>query len=226
MDVSPSPDPQPAPLTARPRWFTRRDWLLFWLIVGGLNGLFLVMHLFTMSRWGGTRTSDIETLHFLLGFIAAIFALCSLIGLLFPSSRARARKYLLIAIPFMALMIAVFFAGDWLRHQAVLDLIERSKPLVEALNLYTRDHGAPPELLQQLVPDYLPAVPSTGLSSKRQFSLASPAKHHGNPWVLRVNMPSGFLQFDYLLYYPLQNYPETNESGWLQRIGTWAYVHE
>jgi len=39
-------------------------------------------------------------------------------------------------------------------------------------------------------------------------SSARTADFDGNPWVLVVRTPSGGINFDQFLYYPLQNYPE------------------
>lgn len=47
-----------------------------------------------------------------------------------------------------------------------------------------------------------------------------------NPWVLYVYTPSGGINFDKFLYFPLQNYPSNGYGGVLRRIGDWAYVHE
>ena len=50
--------------------------------------------------------------------------------------------------------------------------------------------------------------------------------YDGNPWVLYVFTPSGGINFDQFLYFPLQNYPSHGYGGSLERIGNWAYVHE
>ncbi len=50
--------------------------------------------------------------------------------------------------------------------------------------------------------------------------------HDNNPWVLIVHTPSGGINFDQFMYFPLQNYPESGYGGWLARIRDWAYVHE
>ena len=48
----------------------------------------------------------------------------------------------------------------------------------------------------------------------------------GNPWVLTIYTPSGGINFDQFMYFPLTNYPKTGYGGSLERIGDWAYVHE
>ncbi len=51
-----------------------------------------------------------------------------------------------------------------------LDDIERaSQPVIEALDRYEREHGAPPERLELLVPGYLPQLPYSGFPGQRQF---------------------------------------------------------
>jgi hypothetical protein len=50
--------------------------------------------------------------------------------------------------------------------------------------------------------------------------------YEGNPWVITVFTPSGGINFDQFMYFPLTNYPKTGYGGWLERVGDWAYVHE
>ena len=106
-------------------------------------------------------------------------------------------------------------------------LAERSKPLVAAIHAYEQKHGHPPETLQALVPEYIPSVPSTGMGAYPKYDyLVGTTNWNGNPWVLVVFTPSGGINFDQFMYFPLTNYPATGYGGWLQRIGDWAYVHE
>jgi len=48
----------------------------------------------------------------------------------------------------------------------------------------------------------------------------------GNPWVLLVRTPSGPINWDMFMYFPLQNYPEAGYGGRIEDVGDWAYVHE
>ena len=120
-------------------------------------------------------------------------------------------------------------AGAHIRRAAFVALAERSKPLVEAVKTYERNHGMPPESLNSLVPHYLPKIPSTRMGAFPAYEYASGDKakrFEANPWALYVFTPSGGINFDQFLYFPLQNYPQRGFGGWLERIGDWAYVHE
>ena len=107
---------------------------------------------------------------------------------------------------------------------------QRSQSLINAINAYERDHSAPPGSLDDLVPDYLPAVPSTGMMAypEYQYYTDDEAKEHyaDNPWALSVFTPGGGINFDMMLYFPNQNYPDRGYGGGLERVGDWAYVHE
>ena len=109
-------------------------------------------------------------------------------------------------------------------------LAERSKPLVEAIFAYEKQQGEPPNELNDLVPDFLSSVPSTGMGGYPQYDYfvgaAAAEEYFDNPWVLEVFTPGPGINFDRFLYFPNQNYPETGYSGSLERIGEWAYVHE
>jgi hypothetical protein len=117
--------------------------------------------------------------------------------------------------------------GRDVRRSAFVALAERSKPLVSAIHAYTEKHGQPPESLEALVPDFLPSVPGTGMCAYPTYDYVFPATdYQDNPWIIRVSTPSGFINFDQFMYFPLTNYPTQGYGGWLERIGDWAYVHE
>ncbi|MDY7000161.1 MAG: hypothetical protein SVS15_00080 [Thermodesulfobacteriota bacterium] len=46
------------------------------------------------------------------------------------------------------------------------------------------------------------------------------------PWELRVQCPTGILNWDIFFYRPGRDYPENAYGGPVKRIGDWAYVHE
>jgi hypothetical protein len=51
------------------------------------------------------------------------------------------------------------------------------------------------------------------------------ARYEGNSWVLIVQTGVGW-NFDRLMYFPNQRYPEQGYGGRLERLNAWAYVHE
>ncbi len=120
-------------------------------------------------------------------------------------------------------------AGADLRMAGFESFVERSQPLVQAIRAYDRDHGQPPAALAALVPEYLAAVPGTGIgpSPVYVFESGTPATtRYGERWVVRVPCSIGLLNWDEIIYYPSGDYPDHVGHGRLERIGDWAYLHE
>jgi hypothetical protein len=157
--------------------------------------------------------------------VPAIFV--GLVGLAFQRVR---RHSIVLALCSSAYLVAFVFSvrlGASIRIDAFHSLAERSKPLVAAIQSYERKHGHPPDSLKELVPEFIPAVPSTGMGAYPEYRYSSPATNYeGNPWVITVFTPSGGINFDQFFYFPLTNYPKRGYGGWLERVGDWAYVHE
>ena len=184
---------------------------------------------FTVSPWG-------------FGILAGIWAMLSLpamlavIGILvcpfFLISQKRRRGALLGLVSSLAFTFG-FFVGvnidQRVRRDAFLKLAERSEPLIRTIHAYEAKHGVPPLTMQALDPEFLAAVPQTGMGAYPDYRYAvgeEAQRFSSNPWALYVLTPSGGISFDKFLYFPLQNYPEKGFGGWLERIGDWAYVHE
>jgi hypothetical protein len=133
----------------------------------------------------------------------------------------------LVFIPSLA--VGVCYLGKLVWRDAVIRFERRSEPLVQAVHAYGAKHGRPPAALEDLVPAYLKEVPSTGIGIRSTYKYVAgeqASAYGGNPWVLMVSPPCPPLGFDLLLYFPLRNYPRTGYGGWLERIGSCAYVHE
>jgi len=155
------------------------------------------------------------------GFVAAVVGL---------AVRRFRRQSLLLALSSAAYLVGLFYStglGESVRMSAFHRLAERSRPLVAAIRAFEQQQGRPPESLQELVPEFLPFVPSTGMGAYPEYEYVAPAtSYDGNPWVIKVSTPSGGINFDQFLYFPLTNYPKTGYGGYLERVGAWAYVHE
>jgi hypothetical protein len=118
--------------------------------------------------------------------------------------------------------------GETVRMTAFQRLAVRSQPLVDAVHRFAEEQNRPPKDLHELVPPYLPEIPRTGMATYPEYVYLSGEADSwdGNPWVLFVNTPSGGINFDMFMYFPLQNYPRQGHGGSLERVGKWAYVHE
>ena len=94
---------------------------------------------------------------------------------------------------------------------------------------YAQQYGNPPDSLENLVPDFLPTVPQTGMGAypEYEYKVGDEAlKFTGNSWCLMVQTSQGLLNWDIFIYFPNQDYPKRGYGGVLEKVGDWAYVHE
>ena len=145
----------------------------------------------------------------------------------FKKTRRAGIAVSIFGIIFFIGLFAVPSMGGPIRMNAFGKLAIRSQTVIDAISRFTIAKGHPPATLQDLVPEFLPAIPSTGMPSYPNYEYSTESERwKGNPWVLYINTPIGVINWDMFLYFPLQNYPEEGYGGRLQRVGTWAYVHE
>lgn len=167
---------------------------------------------------------------YIYGGLAAILAIPILpLVALRRSRRSMALAWLIAAVVYLPLLFLGSYLGGRIRMQAFDRLAERSEPLVAAIQQYASDEGRPPGNLNDLVPKHLPAVPRTEMMGYPDYVYLTGAdaqRYDNNPWALIVRTPSGFINFDEFLYFPLQNYPAHGHGGVLERVRDWAYVHE
>jgi len=153
---------------------------------------------------------------------------CSIVFLLFAKLRALGLRLLLLSVIYLATGTALGSAADTIRNASFHDLAERSMPLVEAVKAFEKAEGHPPKALDDLVPTYLDAVPSTGLAAYPYYEIhmgEESSMWKGNPWVLCIPVSRGTLNWDLFLYFPDQNYPSGKYSAF-ERFGDWGYLHE
>ena len=191
---------------------------------------------FPFAHW--ISTTRVGTSLFLWGvviygflFLAAVPAIpLSLIALFYKRLRGDALLVLVLSLVYIPLCIAGIYFGREVRMARMADFAERSQPLIEAIQKYERNQGAPPATLDDLIPDYLSEIPHTGMMAYPEYEYYSGKKslerYDGNPWVVTVDTPSGGPNWDEMLYFPKQNYPKAGYGGDLERVGDWAYVHE
>lgn len=174
------------------------------------------MPLLGYAPWG--RTS-LEVVVFFVVVYSVIHVLVALLVMLV----SRNGKY------FPTIMLGVLLgglaglqAGTAMRMEGYERAGERAAVLVTAIEHYIEATGEPPQRLEQLVPDFIEAIPGrlppleivTGETALKGF--------YGNQWALLFKAGSG-LNWDQLVYLPKQNYDQV-ESKTL--LGRWAYLHE
>jgi hypothetical protein len=94
----------------------------------------------------------------------------------------------------------------------------RAGLVVEAIERHVEERGEPPVTLGALVPEYLEARPTTGMTAYPTFEYSrSPV----GTWRLLVECSPGFAAFDEIRYSP-----GAGEPGSTTRYGDWLYLHE
>lgn len=133
---------------------------------------------------------------------------------------------LLAFVLLIATFWLLFAPENWGKRKARFEMVSSTgMVVVEAIQKYSVEHGAPPPNLQALVPQYLPFVPQTGLRDYPTFQYQVSANSNA-PWEVRVECSSGFLNWDVFFYWPTEDYPKQIYGGSTELIGKWAYVHE
>jgi hypothetical protein len=96
-------------------------------------------------------------------------------------------------------------------------VIDRSRPLIQAIQAYESAHGRAPDSLEALVPKFIPAVPTTGLElegSRHFHYLVEDDPPHR--WKLSVHMEA--LGFKHMRFDPSKRYEipvSTLRDGWV-----------
>ncbi len=102
-------------------------------------------------------------------------------------------------------------------------------PIIAALKEYRSDNGKYPNSLNTLVPAYVSALPATGLIGYPEFTYRNgynDSSAVSDSYELRINCPSGTINFDRFVYWPSEEYPERIQGNRTELIGSWVYVHE
>jgi len=129
-------------------------------------------------------------------------------------------------IVFVFMMLAVG-AEEAIRDAAFRSIAARGGPLVTAIKQFQAKNGAPPGGLDELVPDFIPAIPDTGIAAYPKYEYLrkpDPAKFEGNPWVLFVNVSTDDLMQDLLIFDPKGNYPARPQVASARRFGDWSKI--
>ena len=166
-----------------------------------------------------------------LPLLAIIFILipASLIGLIFKFSRKICFVILLCSIVYFGAAKTCFWLSERLRIAAFHKLAKRSEPLVQAIKNYELQYGSPPADLENLVPEFLPSIPQTGMGAYPEYEYkvgGEAQKFAKDTWCLVVDTPLGGLNWDIFIYFPNRDYPERVDSGVFEKVRDWAYLHE
>lgn len=180
------------------------------LIMGGLP-------LFGYAPWG---RSSLDILVLVAVIYSAIHALVALIVMLLVKRPKEFLPSITLGI-FLGGIIGLSL-GTAMRMEGYERAGERAAPLIHAVETYIKKTGAPPQHLDQLVPDFIDSLPV----DTPPFRIVSGDKaiqsYYRNDWALVFDAGSG-LNWDALVYLPKKNH---QEIGSKTLLGGWAYLHE
>jgi hypothetical protein len=163
----------------------------------------------------------------------SICVVCSsLFGMFVLQTGSIARKQLITSgATCVALLISIqlMFA---IRHVAICNVIERSRPLIAAITAFEKKRGKLPKDLAELVPEYLPAIPKTGLPAYLpgipNMGIDPNDTYHYEapyvvniPWRLTVEVPL-YIATERLIYNSTKEY-QADEDHHIERMGDWGY---
>ena len=135
-----------------------------------------------------------------------------------------------IGLIWIACVFTLLFAIVGTRLSNVIRMDEfkklaiRTKPLISAIKEFEKEEGRAPKELEELVPNYIHEIPSTGITAYPQFRYEK-FKNDSEPWRLWLDCGVGYSNWDEFYYNPSETY-EARPSGWVEPVDTWAYFHE
>jgi hypothetical protein len=163
----------------------------------------------------------------LLGMLAVVAgALC------LPFRRTRSGGARVVATGAFVVVIASLGlrAIPLVQRHAFARFAERSRPLVAAIERFETERGRPPADLAELVPDYLPALPRTGMARYPHYTYRTEPDSRvpfEDRWALYIWTRDRITTSVYLYLVPSRSYPASNPDPTrkqVERIGDWAHI--
>jgi len=114
-----------------------------------------------------------------------------------------------------------------LRTAGLVRLTRQARPLIAAIENYRKVKGRYPATLQALTPRFIASIPHTSAAAYPDFKYqTASADTLFKSYEIRVNTPSGGINFDVFVFWPEGGYPPQMYGGHIEPINGWAYVHE
>jgi len=134
-----------------------------------------------------------------------------------PENRASAQQLLILALISAACAVLALRAEDMVSRREQQRFVARSGPLVSAIERFARGRGRAPARLEELVPDFLPRVPPTGVGVCPAYQL----EKGPSDWELVLPRVPG--QTGERLVHPAAGEPVHGPED--RRIGSWWVIH-
>ncbi|HEX8835275.1 MAG TPA: hypothetical protein VF719_13790 [Abditibacteriaceae bacterium] len=113
------------------------------------------------------------------------------------------------------------------RKPGLIRATQRAQPLIAAIEAYRTKNGQYPPQLEALTPEFITAIPSTGMVGYPIFRYHKSDKEDlFRTYEIFINTTQGMFSFDRFVFWPEGNYPPQMYGGRVERIRKWAYVHE
>jgi hypothetical protein len=126
---------------------------------------------YALQEWSG-NFSDLGWLFTLLA-IAVIFGGLLYVILSGPRSLWKAPLSLVVLPSLYFAQIVLWNGIEWVTDRFVARTETVAVPLIDALHQYRRDHGSPPDYLDELVPKYLGEMPRTAYLGSPPFDYSN-----------------------------------------------------
>lgn len=176
------------------------------------------------APWG--NSFSIYVYGILTMIMAAVITLVFFAGLLLSGFDNKNKKQWM-NIAGLALVSGLYLAftsmcGTAIQSRACYNFAERLQPLVASVDAYKRDHNELPKKLEDLVPEYLKTLPSTGIGILPDYDL----RRVRDSWQLVVSDPNANAEFVYLPDPPLPAFDsrETWSDGHWKFHANWITV--
>jgi hypothetical protein len=107
------------------------------------------------------------------------------------------------------------------------DACSKSTCVINAIESYSTVHGHYPKHIDNLIPEFFPNKPSTGLIGYDHYVYKQMVTPSGmTDYELQIPCSTDILKFDRMIYRHSQNYTYNTEHNLITIRGSWAYVSE
>ena len=213
--------------TATPAQSGLRRLVVFGMI-GGATLSLLIGGSLVYLQWlwvspGGADRGTFAAESFLI-LVSAMLVLASIVAAGFAMNRRTRRSSIMLVaggVVFVALLAASSYVRGVVWDSALDRLAKRSASVTDAIHRFERANGRLPASLNDLVPEFFLAVPTTGAGSWPHYSYVA----RDGTWQLSVNMGGGIpLLRRQFQYDPAHIVTEGSYVG--RRFGDWVEISD
>jgi hypothetical protein len=210
------------------KWIKCFPGIVLLAVVGAFAASYYLAHLVSLGPVVGWDTSGWDLLVALLWLLAVLCLPAGVIGAVLTKNWRPGVLTLVVGVAFLLGGSAGHSSGSGERWVAMETIAERSRPIINAIQAYEREHGCPPATLEVLIPKYLRKLPDTGVAAYPGYDYRADADVivGQNPWRLSISTSAGFMSFDRMIYLPRQNYEACHLRRPWRKCGEWVYLFD